>query len=241
MQNNINKSPDLSLKDIKVISFDVDGTLYDYLKVMKYALSCVLMELTGMDPFAASRLNVEKLIEIAKDVLRRYKNKFEKLEKIRLEVFRQALILAGKPDEDIIHRLNDVYMKHRYEDIKLFEDVKPALKALSGNYSIGLISNGNSYPKKYGLADVFQFSIFAQDYGVEKPDPALFHLALQKTGCEKHQILHAGDSLTEDVQGAKNAGIISVWVNRTGEKNIESITPDFEISNLSELVDILKG
>ena len=49
---------------IKAISFDVDGTLWDFEKVMRHSLHHVLKELERMDPDAATALDVEKMIEI---------------------------------------------------------------------------------------------------------------------------------------------------------------------------------
>jgi len=56
--------------------------------------------------------------------------------------------------------------------------------------------------------------VFSQDYGIEKPDPRLFQIAVEKAGCSIQQLLHVGDSLTNDITGSMAAGIKSVWLNR---------------------------
>jgi len=43
--------------------------------------------------------------------------------------------------------LNEIYLKHRFEDIELYDDVLPTLNALKKKYSLIIISNGNSYPE----------------------------------------------------------------------------------------------
>ena len=48
-----------------------------------------------------------------------------------------------------------------------------------------------------------------------------------------------GDSLTSDIQGAQAAGMKTIWVNREGLPNNNSIIPDFEVTTLSELKNIL--
>ena len=50
--------------------------------------------------------------------------------------------------------------------------------------------------------------------GAGKPDPAIFEFALEAAGCRAAQALHVGDSLEEDVTGARAAGIEVVWLNR---------------------------
>jgi len=146
---------------------------------------------------------------------------------------------VGRPDDSLARRLNQVYLKHRFEDIELFEDVLPTLEALRKRYSLGLVSNGNSYPDRYGLEGVFRFIVFSQDCGVEKPDPKIFRVAAEKAGCAIHEMLHIGDSLGDDIAGAKNAGVRCVWLSRRGAENSSGFRADYEISSLSELLRIL--
>ena len=113
------------------------------------------------------------------------------------------------------------------------------LKELRVKYTLGILSNGNSYPERCGLESMFQFVVFSQDYGVEKPNPKLFEIAVEKAGCSKQQLLHVGDSLRNDVMGAINAGIKCVWLNRNSVENTLGIKVDYEFSSLLELLEIL--
>lgn len=81
--------------------------------------------------------------------------------------------------------------------------------------------------------------VFSQDYGIEKPDPRLFQIAVEKAGCSIQQLLHVGDSLTNDITGSMAAGIKSVWLNRKRE-NPTDFTADYEITSLAELLEILE-
>lgn len=224
---------------IKLVSFDGDGTLWDFQKVMRYSLSYVLDELKQSDPDVASMLSIDKMIEIRNRVAEESKGKITNLEDIRLEAFRQTLIDIGRPDYTLASHLNEVYLKHRFEDIELYEDVLPVLQKLKRKYTIGLLSNGNSYPERCGLEGIFQFVVFSQDHGVEKPDPEIYRIALKKAGCSKEELLHVGDSLENDVIGAKNAGIKSIWLNRNQDKTSPEIEAECEIQSLIELLDIL--
>ena len=135
--------------------------------------------------------------------------------------------------------LNEVYLKHRYGDIELFEDVVPTLKALRQRYTIGLVSNGNSYPERCGLDDVFHFVVFATQCGAWKPDPRIFQVAVEKAGCSVQELLHVGDSPKEDIMGAAAVGIRSVWINRDGAPRDLGIAANHEISSLEGLLEIL--
>lgn len=225
---------------IKAISFDGDGTLWDFEKVMRHSLRHVLKELEKVEPKAATMLDIEKMITIRNRLAEKLKGKETNLEEIRLKAFRQTLKDIGRPNDALASHLNTVYLKHRFEDIELFKDVLPTLETLREKYNLGLLSNGNSYPERCGLEGIFQFIIFSQEYGVEKPDPEIFQITLKKAGCSKQELLHVGDSLETDITGAVKAGINCVWLNRCSLKNNLGVKIDYEISSLLELLEIVK-
>jgi HAD superfamily hydrolase (TIGR01509 family) len=225
---------------ITVISFDGDDTLWDFEKLMRHALRFTLEELQSqIKSQAASALSIDKMIEIRDAVGRECKGQLLNLKEVRLMAFRRTLDFVGASDASFATRLNDTYVRHRFEDVKLYDDVMPTFAALSPHFVIGLISNANSYPKHCGLEDVFRFALFAHECGFEKPDPGMFNIAFEKTGCSKDEFIHVGNSLEDDVVGARNAGIKSVWLNRHGAENTSEIEPDAEISSLTELIDLL--
>ena len=153
------------------------------------------------------------------------------LVEIRKASFRQALIDAGRPDDALAERLSDVYFEHRWAPSRPFGDVRPALEALAPRYRLGIISNGNTYPERFGLGHLFSFGVYAQDHGgINKPDPRLFQIAIHEAGCQPHELLHVGDSLRSDVEGAKRVGAWVVWVNRDGATADGEHQPDFQIS-----------
>ena len=170
---------------ISTISFDADGTLWDFEGVMRHALGCALAELRRLVPSAPDSLSIETLIAIRDQVAEEQKDKGLAHEAIRLEAFKRTLQFIKSPDDDLAVHLNTLYLKHRFEDILLFDDVLPTLEALQGNYAMGLLSNGNTYPERCGLGDYFQFVVFAHDYGIQNP-------------------IHSSSRLLLSVQGAQN-------------------------------------
>lgn len=221
---------------ITAISFDGDATLWDFEKLMRHSLSFALEELCRRVPGTiAVNLTVDRMIEIRNTVAGELKGKTVNVEEIRLQAFKRTVASVGRTDDELAADLNAIYLKHRFEDIELYPDVIPALDALHTDFSIGLLSNGNSCPEQCGLRDRFSFVIFPQDVGVEKPDPAIFAAACTQACCPPAQLMHVGDSLEADVAGANTAGALSVWLNRSGAKNNTSIIPDHEIKSLAEL------
>lgn len=74
----------------------------------------------------------------------------------------------------------------------------------------------------------------SEDARAYKPRRELFDLALRETGLTADQVIHIGDSLSSDVQGAGQAGICSIWVNRGGRSVPEGV---WAVNNLLEVFD----
>ncbi len=227
------------LNGLKAITFDGDQTLWDFDQVMRHSLGKVLQEVERLAPDVAARLTVDAMIAVRNRVAAELKGSTTSLEEIRYQAFRRTLEETGHPDDELAGHLNALYLKHRFEDIELYDDVLPALTELGKRYRLGLISNGNSYPQRCGLDGVFCAVVFSQDHGIEKPDAGLYRIVLGELGCTAGEVVHVGDSLDKDVAGAAGAGISSVWLNRHGVANDTGIEPDHEIASLSELAGIL--
>lgn len=224
----------------KAIGFDLDGTICDFRKTMRHSLEIVLAEILNKIPACGDFLTVDKLIEIRDEVAEELKEKAMSFEEIRLHAFRRTLRYLGIVDDRFAATLTELYLQHRFEDAVLFNEVNSTLEQLKARYVLGVISNGNSYPRRLGLEQYFQFIVLSQDVGVEKPDPLIFLIALQKAGCASCDFLYVGDSQEEDIVGANRAGISVAWLNRCGQERHRNIPrPDYEIHDLSDLLRIL--
>lgn len=65
-----------------------------------------------------------------------------------------------------------------------------------------------------GLLPFLRVRICSGDVGLRKPDPAIFHLAMERaglTGTPPHRILYVGDSPDKDMAGAKAVGWATAW------------------------------
>jgi HAD superfamily hydrolase (TIGR01549 family) len=223
---------------IAAVTFDADGTLWDFEGAMRRALDRALAELRRVRPSESAGLTAEDLAATFRETEAELFGKVPNYEAIRLAAFGRTLEQLGTPDAALAAHLTDLYLRHRFDDIVLYEDARPVLEALRGRVRLGLITNGNTYPDRCGLPGVFDFAVFGQDHGTKKPDPALFRIALEHAGCGPHQLLHVGDSLANDVAGARSAGARSVWLNRASGANHTPHRPDYEIRSLRELLAI---
>ena len=67
-----------------------------------------------------------------------------------------------------------------------------------------------------GLRDRFDVVIDSRLAGVEKPEPRIFHLALDVLGVAPHEALYVGDVYEVDVVGARRAGLAAALVDPAG-------------------------
>lgn len=91
-------------------------------------------------------------------------------------------------------------------------DVAPALAALrSRGLKLVVVSNANGRLRhlfdRVGLARWFDYLLDSHEWGVEKPDPRLFRLALEQSGADAARTVHVGDLYHVDVIGARQAGL----------------------------------
>lgn len=207
---------------------------------MRAALAQSLADIRGAVPGpSADALTVDRLIAIRGEAADEARGGVRTMEELRLLAFRRTLERLGRPDTALAERLTARYLERRFDGARPFPDALPTLDALAGRYRLGLASNGNSYPERCGLAGRFDFVILSQEVGVSKPDPRFYRTVAGAAGVPVRQIVHVGDSPTNDVLGAQAAGFRTVWLNRDGLVNETGIRADAEITTLRDLVDAI--
>mgnify|MGYP001192035560 CR=1 FL=1 len=103
----------------------------------------------------------------------------------------------------------------------VFDDVLPTLNLLrSKGLTIGIISNiGGDAPniiEQLGLRDKVDFIVTSEDAGIGKPHLPIFRLSLARAGVKADEAIHVGDSPISDIEGALNAGIAPLLIDREG-------------------------
>jgi putative hydrolase of the HAD superfamily len=84
-----------------------------------------------------------------------------------------------------------------------------------------------------GLLDFFPTRIYSSDVSYRKPDRRIFQFALNELGIRAPEAIYVGDSTKTDVAGARQAGMASVLLQRSGTGRA-----DHTISSLSQLLRI---
>ena len=121
---------------------------------------------------------------------------------------------------------------------RLYDDVRPTFDALeAAGYRLGLISNFDSWLQKMlvemEVGHLFDTAVISGIEGIEKPDPAIYHLATQRAGVEPQRAVHIGDSPVMDMEPARAAGLVPVLLDRAGRY------PDAPYARLEDLKGLL--
>jgi HAD superfamily hydrolase (TIGR01549 family) len=91
-----------------------------------------------------------------------------------------------------------------------YEGAEQPLRTLSSRYEIGVIANQppgtDERLRKWGLISFISICLSSTEVGLQKPDPAIFQLALSQSGCEPEQAVMIGDRLDNDIRPARLLG-----------------------------------
>ncbi|MCL7453290.1 MAG: HAD-IA family hydrolase [Anaerolineae bacterium] len=101
----------------------------------------------------------------------------------------------------------------------LFSDVKETLMQLRAQGKrLGILSNFPPHLedtlKLHGIHGYFAFSVVSSLVGLEKPDPAIFELAIERAGVPREEILYVGDHVDDDIRGARAVGLPAILIDR---------------------------
>ena len=124
----------------------------------------------------------------------------------------------------------------------LMDGARETLQTLSKKYSIGIATNGLSAIQRARLCGLEKWvdKVFvSEEMGVIKPLEGFFNYILTDLGVSADECLMIGDSLSSDIAGAKTVGMDCCWFNPTGMQNKTPFTPDYQITKLQELIEIL--
>ena len=134
------------------------------------------------------------------------------------DVYAVLLAELGVPVEPaLVDRLYATFTDHA--NYILFDDVLPTLRALrDGGIRLGLISNFEDWLEglleALGLSAFFETRVISGLEGLEKPDPAIFHLALDRLGVDAAASAYVGDSPEFDMAPASALGMLPVLIDR---------------------------
>ena len=166
------------------------------------------------------------------------------------EVYRSALQFYKqnkKGDLETAKQLGVTPCKWPLSYEKPYPDAAACLQTLHSRYKIGIIANQprgtEDRLKRYGLLSFIDLVVSSAEEGVSKPDPRIFQIALERSGCPPQHAMMIGDRIDNDILPAKALGMHTAWIRqgfgRFWQLTDESEKADIDVNNLTEICRLL--
>lgn len=226
------------MNDIRAITLDLDDTLWEIHPVIKRAEQHLYAWLSENYPRITKMYEPQDLREVRSQVVVEFADHAHDLTFLRRTVLGRVGAAAGY-NTDFIDDAFEVFDAIR-NDVDIFPEVIPALEALGEQYVLIALTNGNANLAKIGIDHLFHDFVTAASAGAAKPARQIFDAAVLAAGATAAQTLHVGDHPQYDINGARDAGLRTAWVNRNGALWPDSAAaPDIEIAHIGELARLL--
>ncbi len=222
---------------IKLITFDLDNTLWEVAPVIVRAEKQMRLWLAERVDNYSACVSGDLMTRLRNAAIEENPKLIYNISDLRVLLLTQALkhcgLSAAAADELALGAFG-VFMRGR-NDVQLYPEALPALEQLAKTYRLGALTNGNADISTMPLASLFEFSVSPEKVQARKPEPEIFAAALARAGCEPHEVVHVGDHLHEDIQGALASGWHAIWANLAGEDEPDSPGYSASVSNLRDL------
>ncbi|ART82524.1 HAD family hydrolase [Oceanisphaera profunda] len=229
------------LTPVKVLSFDLDDTLYDNEPVIAAAEAWLLQALKNHRP-ESTLLGPEQLAAIKRQILSIEPELSHDVSALRLRILTQGLLQQGVADTLAAEMAAEFYQGFLTERGKITVPAvsHQVLTELGQRYQLAVITNGNLPIENTALAPYFKTVLRAGIDGRMKPAADMFNLLAQQTGVQLSEILHIGDHINTDVLGAVHSGCQAIWLNDQGRSAADlQCLPHVELERLEQMLELL--
>jgi len=227
------------VKDIDVIFFDVDDTLFDQHEAHRRALNQLKNKYQVFDEVDLEDV-IQAFEEADSEAIEEFRNSvpMEELRWNRSEKFLKKLGVTQDFTETFHEEFYRIYPSIPVE----VDGAEKVVKELHSRYELGVLTNSTEEVQMeklrvLELKEYFDTFVFSEEVGSRKPDEGIFLHALDEVNKSSERCMYVGNSFRSDIKGAEKVGMRTCWLNRHDEKAEDTI-PDLEIKELSELLEI---
>lgn len=219
---------------LPVVLLDMDDTILDFHRAEAAAIEKTFRQL-DIEP---TRQIIERYSEINRERWELLERKLITREEVlrgRFSILFDELELSRDP-----MRAQELYERLLGVGHYFMPGAEAMLEALYGKYRLFICSNGTASVQagrieSAGIAHYFEKIFVSEKIGCDKPGTEYFDACFREIpGLERDRTIIIGDSLTSDILGGINAGIITCRYNPRGRAGREDIVPDHEIRELGE-------
>ncbi len=215
---------------IKAYLFDLDDTLLDREK--------------SIEPFIRHQYD---RIAIGHVPFQKYEQRFVELDNHgycdKNELYQNMITEFYIPES--AEALEFDFWDNAWKNCQLFPRVKEVLKELRrSGYKLGIVTNGleksqNTKVNSSGIEGLVDDILISEVEKIDKPDVEIFKRAARKMNVKSSECVFIGDNPYTDIEGARNAGMKTVWIRRHFSwPNSFSYQPDITIKNIDEILGI---
>lgn len=219
---------------IRLVTIDLDDTVWPCAPVIHQAEETLLVWLTRNAPRLAQAHDLRSLRAHRRALAEECPDIAHDLTEVR-RVHLQQLLGEFGYDTGLAEAGISVFRRARNQ-VTPYPEVAGVLAGWRARFTLVSVTNGNSDVELTPLRGLFHHHLDAAEAGAAKPDPALFHLALERAGAAASEALHIGDDPARDIAPARALGMRTVWVNRSGSEWPKDLEPaDAAVKDFTEL------
>ena len=228
-------------KKIKLITFDLDDTLWDNMPTIRKAEIYTrkwVEDKVGRIEWG----DFDDFLNLREELIKEDESIAWDISKLRKEIFRKKLIhIEPEPyRNELVDKAFEIFILKRHE-VEFYDGVEESIEQLSQKYSLGILTNGNADIFKFKIGKFFDFSISSLEAKDSKPSRSHFDQALKKINSSNYsEMLHIGDHQINDVFGALSLGIEALWFNNTNAEWSQSFKKPDEFDSWYKLPQIIK-
>ena len=227
---------------IQTLLWDLDGTLLDFHAAESAAIKSL---------FGAFSLG-----SCSEDMIRRYSQINESYwQRLERNEITKPQVLVGRFEQffqeigvsqALASEFNRQYQLRLGDTIVYRDDSISIVKKLRGRVSQYIVSNGTSIAQNKklllsGLGTLMDGVFLSEEVGIEKPNCAFFDAVFDVIRpSDLAEVMIIGDSLTSDIQGGNNAGILTCWYNPDQKPAPLDYSIDHIIPDLHEVISLVE-
>lgn len=229
------------MPSIKTITFDLDDTLWDLKPVLIGAENTCFDWLCQRAPELQAQFDLKSFMKFRMGIYHQQPelaHQISDLRKVSVALALEQLGYSPAEAKQISLQAFDLFLAARHQ-VTLFDGVEALLAQLKTKYRLGALTNGNADIRKLPISHYFDYAFSAEQLNASKPAPDLFLAALKTCQAEPQELIHIGDHIEHDIQGAVDAGCHAIWFNPEGKILPEEALEVRSALNLSDIPNII--
>ena len=230
--------------------FDLGGTLVYHVRDTDELIRLSHQAMTSYLISKGLNVKPDDIVKVSNRIYNSYssfaKESFIELDaRILYSAILYQLGVAEYSNEDLITGAINSFYSPILDDYRIFEDAKEVLREIKGiGLKLGLVTNNHSTDfhlrllQKFNLDKFFDAIVVSSEIGIRKPHKGIFLHCLKMLGVNNESSIFIGDNPTQDIQGAKNAGIRSIWIKRKRYDEVPT-KPDWTVESIRQAEEII--